>query len=164
MCPALYIFQLNAKFQDMKATSQHIVYVKIKRPPLIVEIEGGSGRSVPWNKKFSVNANLSKDPLKGNNKGLTFTWRCKKKGHHDRSSCFGVQEELTDKENERKPEFREKILLEGITYQFTVNVSDDETSGTYTQEINAIPGKPPTIQLRCVIYQPEEILLMFVFS
>ena len=146
--PALYIFQLNAKFQDINATSQHIVYVKIKRPPLIVEIEGGSGRSVPWNKKFSVNANISKDPLSGNNNGLSFTWRCKKKGHHDRGGCFGAGEELTDKQNERKPEFREKILLEGITYQFTVKVSHGETFGTYTQEINAIPGKPPELKLR----------------
>ncbi len=148
MPPALYIFELSAKFND--ATSQHIVYVRIKRPPLIVEIEGGSARSIAWNKKFTLNANKSVDPLTGGNKELTFEWRCKKKGIEEKGGCFGAGEILSERKNERSTEFREKLLLEGVTYQFTVTVSDDKTSisGTSTQEINAIPGKPPLLKLR----------------
>ena len=133
------------------ATSQHIVYVKIKRPPLIVEIEGGSARSIAWNAEFSLNAGLSIDPLKGNNEDLSFEWRCKLKDTEEEGGCFGAGESLSSRQGEKTTTFREKLLLEGLTYQFTVKVydaDDAETSGSYTQEINAIPGKPPQLKLK----------------
>ena len=129
-------------------TSQHIVYVRIKRPPLTVGIEGGSARSIQWKKKFTLNADISKDPLTGNNKNLFFEWWCKQKNIQESRGCFGGGELLSARKNERKTEFREKLLLEGITYLFTVNVSDGNTFGTFTQEINAIPGEPPILKLR----------------
>lgn len=148
MPPRLYIFQLNATLQDKDLSSQHIVYVRIKRPPLIVGIEGGSARSVQWNKKFILNADITMDPLTGNNEGLSFEWRCNQKDNPESGGCFGGGELLSARKDERKPEFRERLLLEGITYKFTVNVSDRETFGTFTQEINAIPGEPPILKLR----------------
>ena len=149
MAPALYIFQLNAEFEG--GTSQNIRYVRIKRPPLIVEIEGGSARSIPWNKEFVLNASKSVDPLTGRNDGLLFEWECIKKGmEQDRGGCFGAGKELSEKKNKRSAQFREKLLLEGITYEFTVKVSDGKEVGTFTQEINAIPGKPPLLKLRYV--------------
>ena len=129
-------------------SSQHIVYVKIKRPPLIVRIEGGSARSVQWRKKFTLNANITIDPLTGNNEHLSFEWRCRLKDKQESGGCFGGGELLSARKGEKIPEFREKLLLEGITYEFTVKVSDTETSGKFTQEINAIPGKPPILKFR----------------
>ena len=129
-------------------SSQHILYVKIGRPPLIVGIEGGSARSVQWSKEFTLNADISMDPLKGHNKDLSFEWRCKIKKRQESGGCFGNGELLSARKGQKKPVFRKKLLLEGITYEFTVNVSDRETSGTFTQAINAIPGKPPILKLR----------------
>ena len=148
MTPALYIFQLNAKFDG--GTSQHIVYVKIKRPPLIVDIEGGSARSIAWNREFSLDASKSLDPVTGKNDNLDFEWECIKKGMVQQSGCFGAGKTLSDKKDEKKVTFRAKLLLEGVTYVFTVKVSsrDGEARGSFSQEINAIPGKPPLLKLR----------------
>ena len=88
------------------------------------------------------------DPLTGDNKDLSFEWRCKLKDKQDSGGCFGGGELLSARKGQRKPVFREKLLLEGITYEFTVKVSDGETSGEFTQEINAIPGKPPILKFR----------------
>ena len=152
--PGLYQFQLEAKFKDekKKARSQEIVYVKFKRPPLVVTIEGGSARSVMWNKAFYLNAKDSMDPFKGHNEDLNFKWQCTLKGDEKKpGGCFGGGKDLSFRKGEANTTFRRRLLLEGETYQFTVLVSDkfDKShNGTYTQEINAIPGKPPELKLR----------------
>lgn len=86
------------------------------------------------------------DPL--GKRSLVFKWRCKLKEISTPGGCFGGGEELSARKGYDKTKFREKRLLETYTYQFTVEVSDDERSGNYTQEIKAIPGKPPILQLR----------------
>lgn len=123
------------------------MYVRIKRAPLIVFIDGGSVRSVPWNREFTLDASKSKDPV-GDNPKLTFHWSCKIIGDSGDGGCFGGGEKLTYRKGEKITKFREKILLEGRRYLFTVTATDNDLSQSYSQEIEAISGKPPLVRLR----------------
>ena len=149
--PGLYMFQLSCRFPSKSAKSQHIVFIQIQRPELVVVIRGGNARSIAWNRPFTLNASDSMDPSVGSNAGLTFRWSCKvKDSDHSSGGCFGAGEQLPEYESTAAV-IRARRLLEGLRYQFTVTVSSgdlDGKSGNYTQEINAIPGKPPQLRMR----------------
>lgn len=149
--PGLYIFQLSCAFPAMEASTKYIVYLKIQRPPLVVIIAGGNARSVAWNKPFTLDASVTKDPVTGSSDELEYEWYCRWKERSNIGGCFGYGEKLSEFTDKKKVQFREKLLYEKSTYQFTVTVSTEKwgyTSGSYTQEIRAIPGNPPEISLR----------------
>lgn len=149
--PGLYIFQLSVSLPDLEASTKYYSYLTIQRPPLIVLIKGGSGRSVPWNEPFTLDASSTTDPLWPTTDHLKYEWSCKqKKNPESKGGCFGGGE-LLSKYEENKAKFREKLLVESITYQFTVKVSSDKggkTVGYYMQEIRGIPGYPPVLSLK----------------
>ena len=62
--PGLYIFELSCSFQGVSATTTNLVYVNVTRPQIKVTIEGGSGKTVPWDKELTLIAK-GIDPVEG---------------------------------------------------------------------------------------------------
>lgn len=152
--PGYYQLQLTVTLSLVGISNTMQRYIKIMTPHVQAVIPGGSARSRGWENDIILDAGSeSSDPLYPNNNNFTFEWKCKQVENvyvFGKGGCFGKGNNLVESK-ERVFRIRNRSLLEGVTYSFTVTVTPHDgksRAGEFTQNITIVQGKPPDINIR----------------
>lgn len=142
---------------------------------LQLAIIGGSLQQLPWKDDVILDASKSKDPNEVDQNQLQFEWYCEIiTGDILLNDCFGNGENIVEYFGP-KWKIGKKILLEGVTYQFKVVVSNSKKNrqGSKKQTVLLVDAEIPVVVIRYLIYFGKfeekefvvniEILKTFIF-
>ena len=117
----VYIAKLNVILHGVGLDNKDEIYLIILEDAMKAVIAGGSLQQLPWNQGFVLDASESVDPNEETQSHLEFEWFCEVTHNDQLRDCFGNGEGQIEFLGS-KWRINEKILLEGVTYTFTVIV------------------------------------------
>lgn len=150
----VYIVKLSAVLEGVGLDGSDEVYMSIIEDSLQLTIIGGSFQQLPWKDDVILDASGSKDPNEVDQNQLQFEWYCEIiSGDILLKDCFGNGENIVEYFGARW-KIGKKILLEGVSYQFSVVVSNPKKNrqGSKKQTVLLVDAEIPVVAIRYLIY------------
>ena len=150
----VYIIKLSAVLEGVGLDGSDEVYMSIIEDSLQLKIIGGSFQQLPWKDDVILDASGSKDPNEVDQNQLQFEWYCEIiSGDILLKDCFGNGENIVEHFG-AKWKIGKKVLLEGVSYQFSVVVSNPKKNrqGSKKQTVLLVDAEIPVVAIRYLIY------------
>lgn len=145
----LYKFTLSVAAMPVGISRVAIGFLRVPLPNLLVTIDCGSERVMPWNQEVVLDGSASRDPndidVSSASSSLSFKWFCDKS--HD-VSCFKGQVDNKQSVLTFKPNFLDR----STTYQFVLSVSKGLRQAEAIQTIKVVDGDFPPLCVRLVLF------------
>ena len=145
----LYKFTLSVAAMPVGISRVAIGFLRVLLPNLLVTIDCGSERVMPWNQEVVLDGSASRDPndidVSSASSSLSFKWFCDES--HD-VSCFKGQVDNKLSVLTFKPNFLDR----STTYQFVLSVSKGLRHAEAIQTIKVVDGDFPPLCVRLVLF------------
>ena len=145
----LYKFTLSVAAMPLGISRTAIGFLRVRLPNLVVTIDCGSERVMPWNQEVVLDGSASRDPndidVIAASSSLSFEWFCDE--NHD-VSCFKGQVDNKQSVLTFPPNFLDR----STTYQFVLSVSKGLRRSEATQTIKVVAGDFTPLCVRLVFF------------